>query len=58
MPLLEKLKAFATECRRVLRVTKKPSTMEFKTIFKVAGVGMLLIGAVGFLLQMVRQLVS
>ena len=51
-----KLKEFALECRRVLKITKKPNSMEFKTIFKVSGIGMLLIGLIGFLVTLVKEL--
>jgi protein transport protein SEC61 subunit gamma-like protein len=54
--LWQKLKKFGRECRRVLKVTKKPSQMEFKTIVKVSGIGMLLIGFIGFVVHMVKQL--
>ncbi len=46
------------ECYRVLRVTKKPNSAEFKTIVKVSAAGMLLIGLVGFLVQMVKVFIS
>lgn len=48
--------AYIRECYRVLRVTKKPNSIEFKTIVKVSAAGMLLIGFVGFLVQMVKVL--
>ncbi|MDY0386021.1 MAG: protein translocase SEC61 complex subunit gamma [Methanolobus sp.] len=35
---------------RVLKLTKKPSREEFLTIAKVAGLGILVIGFVGFLI--------
>jgi protein transport protein SEC61 subunit gamma-like protein len=35
---------------RVLKLTKKPSREEFLTISKVAGLGILVIGFVGFLI--------
>ena len=53
---LFKLKRFAIECKRVLKVTKKPNAMEFKTIVKVSGLGMAIIGLMGFLIQMIKQL--
>ena len=56
MDILERLKRFAVASQRVLRVTKKPSRPEFQTIVKVSGIGILLIGFIGFLLQMVKQL--
>jgi len=46
-----------TEYMRVLRVTKKPTGVEFKTIVKVSGLGMIVIGLIGFLIQMAKQLI-
>jgi len=54
--LFLKLKIFIGECRRVLRVTKKPSNFEFKTIVKASGLGIMIIGLLGFIIQMVRAL--
>ncbi|GEM_PF-835233 len=51
-----KLKRFLYECKIVLRVTKKPTKDEFKSIVKVSGIGILVIGLIGFLLQMIKQL--
>ena len=52
----QKAKRFVKECARVLRVTKKPTGEEFKTIVKVSGLGILIIGLIGFVIQMVKQL--
>ncbi len=54
---LERLKEFLTECKRVLRVTKKPDREEFRTIVKISGLGMLVIGVVGFLVSVIKELV-
>ena len=35
---------------RVLKLTKKPSREEFLTIAKVAGLGILAVGAIGFII--------
>jgi len=51
-----KAKTFGKECLRVLRVTKKPNMEEFKTIVKVSGLGIIIIGMMGFLIQMTKQL--
>jgi len=48
-------KKFLNECKRVLRVTKKPSREEFRTIVKVSGIGILLIGLIGFVFQMIKN---
>lgn len=54
---LKKFKDFIVECRRVLRVTKKPDRTEFTTIVKIAGIGMAVIGFLGFLVHFVKELV-
>lgn len=54
--LASKFKKFIGECVRVLRVLKKPSNMEFKTIVKVSALGMLIIGFLGFLIQIIYVL--
>ncbi len=48
-----RVKHFFNECIRVLKITKKPTGDEFKAIVKVSGAGILAIGLIGFLVQMV-----
>ena len=52
-----KIKHLLSEYGRVLRVTKKPTTEEFKTISKVSGLGILAIGLIGFILQLIRYMI-
>ena len=54
--LIQKGKRFWKECLRVLKVTKKPNGEEFKTIVKVSGLGMGIIGLIGFLIQIIKQM--
>ena len=51
-----RIKACTLECWRVLKITQKPSNTEFKTIVKVSGLGMLIIGFIGFVVVMIREL--
>ncbi len=51
-----KIKDFIRECKRVLIVTKKPTKEEFKTIVKVSGLGIMIIGVIGFIIQIAKQL--
>ena len=53
---LVKLKSFLIECRRVLKVTRKPTGTEFKTIVKASALGMAIIGLLGFVIAILRQL--
>lgn len=52
---IQKLKDFIFECKRVLLITKKPNKDELKTIVKVSGMGMLVIGLIGFLIHFARE---
>tara|TARA_B100000315_G_scaffold217463_1_gene218073 strand:+ start:17918 stop:18049 length:132 start_codon:yes stop_codon:yes gene_type:complete len=40
----------------VLQLTKKPGKVEYLTIVKVSGIGILVIGAIGFIITMISQL--
>lgn len=51
-----KIKSFIQESIRVLKVTKKPDAIEFKTIVKVSAIGILIIGSIGFVVQMFKLL--
>jgi protein transport protein SEC61 subunit gamma-like protein len=42
-----------TQYKRVWRLLRKPSKEEFLTISKVSAIGLLVIGAIGFLIAMV-----
>jgi len=37
---------------RIIKLTRKPTLEEFKTITKIAGVGILLIGFIGFVIYL------
>jgi protein transport protein SEC61 subunit gamma and related proteins len=52
-----RFKSFIKECVRVFKITKKPTKEEYKTISKVAGLGILIIGLMGFLVHLVKVLV-
>lgn len=52
-----KLRTFAGECKRVLTVTKKPTKVELMNIVKVSGIGIMLIGLIGFVLNMINRLI-
>jgi protein transport protein SEC61 subunit gamma-like protein len=51
----ESINSFLKQCERVLRVSKKPDADEYKTVAKVTGVGILIIGLVGFVVEILSQ---
>ena len=54
---LQAAKNYLNECSRVLKVTKKPTMFEFKTIVKVSALGLLLIGFIGFAVFLIAKLI-
>ncbi|MFW5746303.1 MAG: protein translocase SEC61 complex subunit gamma [Nanoarchaeota archaeon] len=52
-----KLKTFINECKRVFKVTRKPTKQELSVMVKVTGAGILLVGFMGFIIYLVRQLI-
>ncbi len=54
MDVKEKLGTYT----RVLRLARKPDTKEYQQVAKVTGLGILLIGAVGFLIKLASQLIT
>jgi protein translocase SEC61 complex gamma subunit len=47
------IKSFIAQCARVWRILRKPDMNEFKTTAKVAAVGILIIGFLGFLIAFI-----
>jgi protein transport protein SEC61 subunit gamma-like protein len=56
MKIFTSLKSFAIKCKRVWHVLKKPSKKEFEMIAKISAVGILVLGAFGFLISIVLKL--
>ncbi len=51
-----RLKRFLKETVRVLRITKKPNKEEYKSLVKVTGIGISIIGAIGFIIFLIKYL--
>ncbi|MBS3159905.1 protein translocase SEC61 complex subunit gamma [Candidatus Woesearchaeota archaeon] len=54
--ILEKIKSFFIECRRVWQLTKKPTKTEWFMVIKVTGLGILILGVIGFIINIFWQL--
>lgn len=46
------------EYRRIVKIARKPTKEEFRNIVKVAAVGMLMLGALGFAVQFISNMVK
>ena len=53
---MRKIKTFINQCVRVLKITKKPSKEEYKAIIKISGLGIAVIGGLGFLLNLLKEI--
>lgn len=51
-----KVKRFIKETIRVLRITKKPDKQEFLNLVKITGLGIAIIGVIGFIIFLINQL--
>jgi len=49
-------KSFFVQTYRVLQVTRKPTREEYRMLLKITGLGIAVIGALGFVLQIMKQL--
>ena len=56
--MIEKLKSFIIQCGRVWRLMRKPTNEEFKSIAKVSALGILIIGAGGFVISDVIKILT
>ncbi|MFH1451683.1 MAG: protein translocase SEC61 complex subunit gamma [archaeon] len=55
--LTRKLKSLSTQYLRVWKILKRPTMAEFKTISKVTVIGLLVIGALGFIISVAIKMV-
>jgi protein transport protein SEC61 subunit gamma-like protein len=55
---MPKFKFSFTQYKRVWRLLRKPSKEEFLTISKVSAIGLLVIGAIGFVIAMAMGMFS
>ena len=48
--MISKVKKFYTDVLRIFRVSRKPTSQEFKTMSKITGLGIVVIGLIGFVI--------
>ena len=56
--IVQGMRSFFQKCRRVLLVSSKPDKEEFKLSAKITGIGMIIIGLIGFALFMLFKLLN
>ncbi len=58
MNVQERLDKFVKDSKRVLKVSRKPDRAEYFEFAKITALGILVIGAVGFVIVIVGQLIG
>lgn len=55
-PQPNRVKRFIKETLRVIHITKKPTPQEYKSLLKVTAIGIAILGVLGFVVFLVKQL--
>lgn len=58
MKYRESILNFIKQSKRVLKVAKKPSREEYLNVSKVTGIGIIIIGVIGFIISIIAQLLG
>jgi len=56
--MLQRLKMFIRQCKRVLIVSSKPDRDEIKLSSKITSIGIAIIGLIGFIIFMIFRLLN
>jgi protein transport protein SEC61 subunit gamma and related proteins len=55
---MSKLNDFFKSSKRIFLIAKKPTNKEFWTMAKIIGLGMVIIGLIGFIVKLIFSLIS
>ena len=58
MDVQERFQKFIKDSKRVLKVSRKPDSKEYIEMAKVTSIGVLIIGASGFVVVLIGQLIG
>ncbi|MBR6024994.1 MAG: protein translocase SEC61 complex subunit gamma [Methanobrevibacter sp.] len=58
MDIKERFDKFVKDSKRVLKVSRKPDRTEYLEFAKITALGILVIGAVGFVMVLIGQLIG
>ena len=54
--MVQRFRSFVTQCIRVFKITRKPTKEEYQMIVKMSGIGIAIIGMMGFLITYLKEL--
>jgi protein transport protein SEC61 subunit gamma and related proteins len=55
---MSKLSNFIKSSKRIFLISKKPSSKEYWTMAKIVGIGMIVIGVIGYLIRLMMNVIS
>ncbi len=55
---MNNISQFLRQCRRVLYVSKRPDMDEYVNVAKVTGIGIIIVGVIGFIISLIAQLLG
>jgi len=58
MNVEESFNKFIKDSKRVLKVSRKPDLQEYKELAKVVSIGVLIVGAIGFVIVLAGSLIG
>ena len=58
MNVQESFNKFIKDSKRVLKVSRKPDLQEYKELAKVVSIGVLIVGAIGFVIVLAGSLIG
>ena len=58
MNVQDKFNNFIKDAKRVLKVSRKPDLPEYRDLAKVSGIGVIIIGVIGFAIVLLGSLIG
>jgi len=58
MKLMDRFKEFLSSSRRIISISQKPSQKEFWLMAKIIGLGIVIIGVIGYLIKLIMQTIG
>ncbi len=55
---MNNISQFLRQCRRVLYVSRRPDMDEYVNVAKVTGIGIIIVGVIGFIISLIAQLLG
>lgn len=58
LSIYERLGVFVQNTKRIMKIANKPDRKEYILIFKICGIGLLVLGALSFAIQIIWTLIN